>query len=371
MEPRKRVAILGTRGIPARHGGFETFAEHLALYLVARDWDVTVYCQENAEGTRRYEDDWRGVHRVVIPVGVPGAFGTMVFDLKSVRHCIAARHKLVLTLGYNTALFCGPYRLFGVQNLMNMDGMEWTRDKWRPYQRAWLRFNERCGCVLANGLIADHPEIARHLETRARSDKVVTIPYGANEVAEAPTCHLEPLGLTPGQFATVIARPEPENSILEIVRAWSRRDRGRQLVMLGSYFEGSDYHRRVRRAASGEVLFPGAIYDRAVVEALRLHGRLYIHGHRVGGTNPSLVEALGAGSAVLAHDNRFNRWVAGDGARYFHDEDSCARELDLLLADDAEIDRLRAAGRRRFREEFTWDNVLGQYERVLTAAMPR
>jgi len=120
-------------------------------------------------------------------------------------------------------------------------------------------------------------------------------------------------------------------------------------------------------AASAELMFPGAIYDKAVVSALRFHSALYAHGHQVGGTNPSLVEAMGACSAVLAHGNHFNRWVAGPGARYFEGEQQCADQLDAILSDPAEIERMRAASRERHGAMFTWERVLGEYEDLLSS----
>lgn len=367
----KRVAIMGIRGVPAQHGGFETFAEHLALYLVERDWKVTVYCQEEgSEGPVR-TDDWRGVRRITIPVRREGAAGTVIFDWRSVRHVMGTDQRLLLTLGYNTALFCTLYRFGRMRNLINMDGIEWKRDKWKWYERGWLWLNERAGCLVGNHLVADHPSIADHLATRVKRSKITMIPYGANEVLSADVAHLASLGLEPGQFITVIARAEPENSILDIVQAFSRKRRGVRLVLLGKYQpETNHFHREVMAAASDEVLFAGAIYDKAIVEALRFYGRFYVHGHRVGGTNPSLVEALGAGSAVLAHDNRFNRWVAGEGACYFVDMASCAEALDRLLSGDAEIKHMRDASRTRFQQMFTWETVLAQYERLLLDWLP-
>lgn len=361
-----KLAIMGIRGIPAKHGGFETFAEYLALYLVGRGWDVTVYCQEDGDGDEIRRDEWRGVKRVTIPVKQDGALGTIIFDWKSIRHLLKTDAKLVLTLGYNTATFCAPYRLKGIRNLINMDGIEWKRDKWRFYERGWLWFNERFGCLIGDHLVADHPEIKNHLATRVSRDKITMIPYGAPEVLEADASLLPSIGVEPGRYAVVIARPEPENSVLDIVRAFSRKPRGYKLVMLGRYEpEQNAFHKSVLDAASEEVIFPGAIYDRAVVEALRFHARFYIHGHRVGGTNPSLVEALGAGSAVLAHDNQFNRWVAGNGACFFKDEDQCADLLETLWTDDQAIASMRIASKKRFLEEFTWTDILGQYEALL------
>jgi len=207
----------------------------------------------------------------------------------------------VLTLGYNTAVFCLAYRLKGIANLINMDGIEWRRQKWSTLERVWLYFNERAGCWLGNHLIADHPEIKAHLATRVANSKITMIPYGADRIDNADSGVLAQYGLQPGGYAMVIARPEPENSILEIVAAFSRKPRGMRLVVLGRYDLEMPYHKQVMDAASAEVMFPGAIYDKATVSALRFHSALYAHGHQVGGTNPSLVEAMGAGSAVLAH----------------------------------------------------------------------
>ena len=357
------LRILGTRGVPAAHGGFETFAEQLALYLVARGWRVIVYCQEEGAGPVT-EDVWQGVERVRIPVRGSGAKSTIVFDWLATRH--AARHRdLCLTLGYNTALFCALLRLKGVPNVINMDGIEWSRAKWGPIAKTWFWLNDWAGCWLGDHLVADHPQIKAHLATRVRADKISTIAYGAERIVGAPEAPVRALGLEPGRYLTLIARPEPENSILEVVQGFSRRARGVKLAVLGNYADDNAYHRAVKAAASDEVLFLGAIYDKAVVQALRFHCLAYVHGHQVGGTNPSLVEALGAGNAVIAHDNRFNRWVAGEGARYFADADRLTALLDELLANPHALAGMRAASVARFFAGLTWPQILGEYERLL------
>ncbi|WP_456445942.1 DUF1972 domain-containing protein [Thiolapillus sp.] len=362
----KELAILGIRGVPAAHGGFETFAEKLSLYLVEKGWAVTVYCQIDGEGEVS-ADTWRGVQRINIPVARPGAAGTVIFDWKATRHA-ARHHKLTLTLGYNTALFCTWLRIRGVRNLINMDGIEWRRDKWSAAERAWLYLNERAGCLLGNHLIADHPQIEKHLQTRVSGRKISMIPYGADEITSADASLLAPLGVSPDGFALVIARPEPENSILEIVRAFSGKARGRQLVVLGNFdTENNPYHAQVQQVASEEVVFPGAIYEKPVLAALRYYTRLYIHGHTVGGTNPSLVEALGAGSPVLAHDNPYNRWVAGEGAAFFGDEDECAAALDALMGGTDDLGGMRQASRNRFDRAFRWQDILQAYENCISS----
>lgn len=364
----KVLRILGTRGIPAAHGGFETFAEYLSLYLVSHGWRVIVYCQEDGTGPI-HSDIWQDVQRVHIPIAQEGPKATVIFDWRSTAH--AAQHRdLCLTLGYNTAVFCALLRFKGIPNLINMDGIEWSRAKWGPVAKTWFWLNDWAGCWLGNHLVADHPQINAHLQTRVAGKKITTIPYGADTIAAASVEPVKGLGLTPGDYLTVIARAEPENSLLEIVQGFSAKPRGKQLVVLGNYREDNSYHRAVRAAANAEVRFVGAIYEKSVVQALRFHSLAYVHGHRVGGTNPSLVEALGAGNAVIAHDNRFNRWVAGDGAVYFEGAKGFAQEMNAIQEKPGLLAELRKHGQQRFQAAFTWPDVLGQYKSLLESFLP-
>ena len=361
----KTVYILGIRGVPAKHGGFETFAENLAIYLANNDWNVTVYCQELADDkTEIYRTDWSGVQLIHIPVKGDDAKATVIFDYLSVQH---AKDKpgLILTLGYNTALFNLFFRLKKKYNLINMDGIEWKRDKWRWFEKAWFYINERAGCLIGHHLIADHPEIKNHLATRVSENKVTVIPYGARSVTKADKSLLEQFDIQPNNYALIIARPEPENSLLEIITAYSSKPRGKPLVVLGKYDQAHPYQGSVLDVASDEVNFVGAIYDHDVLDALRYYSSLYIHGHTVGGTNPSLIEALGAGQPVLAHDNKFNRWVASEGAAYFKNQEECARQLDRLLDDPVTLQGMSEFSYHRYEESFTWDNILRQYEELL------
>jgi glycosyltransferase involved in cell wall biosynthesis len=360
----KSIIILGIRGVPARHGGFETFAEYLCRYLIAHDWCVTVYCQEDKDG-QIYRTEWEGVNRIHIPVKNTGPLGTIIFDLKSVIHSL--RHNGVfLTLGYNTAIFNLLHRLTGKHNVINMDGIEWKRQKWGKIAKAWFWINERLGCWFGNHLVADHPCIEDHLATRVSRNKITMIPYGAKDVTHGHENFLTEYGLEKNKYSIVIARPEPENSFLEIVTAFSQKTRGQKLVVLGTFTpETHPYHKAVIAAASDEVLFPGAIYDFEKVGALRFYSRFYIHGHQVGGTNPSLVEALGAGCAVIAHDNQFNRWVAANGAHYFRDINALSTFFETDYLDDEFVQARKILSKQQFTERFQWDDILSQYESLL------
>lgn len=367
------VNIMGTRGIPAAHGGFETFAECLALYLVERGWQVTVYGQgEGAAPTLETPmrepivDRWHGIERRIFTPRRAGALGTIEFDRACVRDVIG-RPGVDLVLGYNTAVLNLAQRLRGRRVVMNMDGIEWKRQKWSLPARAWLFANELIGLNTSTTVIADHPEIARQLSRRGIREPVM-IPYGATVIEAASAGPLAALDLSADGYYLGVCRLEPENSVLEIVRAYNAASRAAKLVLLGRLDPGSAYHRALAQAAGDAVVFPGAIYDAAVVASLRFHARAYLHGHQVGGTNPSLVEALGAGNAVIAHDNKYNRWTAGDGQFFFADQSALATMFDRLEHDDGALVAARQAARIRFDRDFRWEDVLGSYERCLLAA---
>jgi len=376
MNPKlnKRLAILGIRGIPARHGGFETFAEQLAVYLQQKGWQVTVYCQQKGRG-KVFEDYWYGIHRIHVPIFQEGAKGTVIFDWKSTRHAAASKNNvLILTLGYNTALFTVMYRLKGIKNIINMDGMEWQRDKWNSLERCWLYLNEKVAAILGNHLIADHPEIKKHLSRFIFSDKISVIPYGADilESADHDQALLSTFRLIKKKYCLLIARPEQENSILEIVKAYSMKQRGIPLVILGHYNAYvNEYHRKVINAAGHEIIFLGAIYQKKIVQGLRFFAKLYIHGHTVGGTNPSLIEALGAASAILAHDNKFNRWVAGNGAWYFSTVSECSEKIEQLISDTQVTETMKRNNKNRAAKKFKKNIILNDYETLLDQFRPQ
>jgi glycosyltransferase involved in cell wall biosynthesis len=336
---------------------------------VAHGWRVVVYCQEDGVGPV-FEDTWHGVERVHIPVVQKGPKATIAFDWMATAHA-AQFSDLCLTLGYNTAVFCAMLRIKGIPNLINMDGIEWSRAKWGPIAKTWFWLNDWAGCWLGNHLVADHPKIKEHLRSRVRDDKITMIPYGADAVKDAPVEAVRAVGLEPGRYLTVIARAEPENSLLEIVSGFSSKQRGYRLAVLGKYEpEKNTYHRAVVEAAGPEVLFLGAIYDKDVVRALRFHSVAYIHGHQVGGTNPSLIEAMATGNPVIAHDNRFNRWVAGDAARYFRGAVECSGCLDDVLQRPDVLCEMRVGIVRRYQDAFTWEKILADYEALLVKWLP-
>ncbi len=363
MSQTKKLSILGTRGIPSAHGGFETFAERLALALVSRGWQVAVYCQhaDPAGGERLWRDSWQGVERINIAVGPDTPKSTLLFDWLCVRHA-AERVDVCLVLGYNGAAFLPWLRLRGRKVITNMDGIEWRRPKWGAVARAWFRVNEWIAARTSHRLVADHPEIARHLRQRHAGASIATVPYGADPVLDAPEAPVRALGLVPDGYLISVCRIEPDNNVLLIVKAFSAAPRGLKLVVLGDLDRAGDYGRAIRAAAGDDVLFPGAIFDAMIVGSLRFHARAYMHGHTVGGTNPSLVEALWAGNAVIAHDNPFNRWTAADAAVFFRDGEDCAARIAAVAQQPELVTELRRNARSRAAALFEWQAVFSAYE---------
>lgn len=362
---KHKLSILGTRGIPASHGGFETFAERLALYLVERGWEVTVYCQVNCRKIR--EKKWKSINLVYIPSKNNSALNSFFFNYRSTIHALK-REGVILVLGYNTAIFSILYWLKNRISIMNMDGIEWWRSKWNFGQKVWLFVNERCGIIFSKHLITERPQIKNHLTKHTSSNKISFIACGTERVTEVDQNFLKPYNLTANQYVLVIARPEPENSVLEIVSAFSSRKWGIKLVVLGHYLpKTASYHRKVMQIASNEVIFAGGIYEKEIVDTLRYYARLYIHGHAVGGTYLSLVKALAAGSPVLARDNALNRWVTGNNAHYFQDQAHCLEKLEHLLYNTHELERMKMASTVRYWEQFSAERDLQAYEKLLSA----
>lgn len=366
----KRLLILGTRGVPAEYGGFETLAETLALHLVQKGWRVTVYCQEDWNRTVPYETMWGRVRRVHIPVKQQGFLGSMVFAFKAALHA-RKQPTLALTLGYDQAFFSLLQRFRGKANLFHMGGIRYNRPQLGFIAKHWLKLNERLACQFGNHLIVDNPEIATHLSKRTSDYNISTIPNGALAVMDANAGLVREFELEPGKFSTVVGLIRPENSVLEIVQGFSAEPRGHRLVIVGDLDSNDAYHQQVVAAASAEVKFIGAIYDTTTLRALRYYSYLYVHGHQIGGTNPSLVEALGAGNPVIAHDNVFNRWVAGpDSAVFFTDAPSCAACFSQLLAKPDLAMAMKKAARLRHAEHFTWEQILPVYEKLLSQHNP-
>lgn len=359
-----RLAILGTRGIPASYGGFERFAEELSIRLVNLDVDVTVYCEETYG--QRYTI-YNGVTLRYERVGIGGPLSTVLFDLK----CIWSARKeydVVYMLGYGAAPFCILPRFFGTKVWLNVDGIEWARAKWGKLAKLYFKAMEYFSVRVPNRVIADAAGIRDHLERRhGELTNCDVIAYGASVVNDAPNKNLlAEWALEPRGYHLVVCRLEPENHVLEIIKGYYQSSTRQPLVILGNHHANTPYVQMILGLASDRVRFIGTVFDKQQLEALRFYSLIYFHGHGVGGTNPSLLEAMGCGNIIIAHDNTFNHEVLGTFGRYFlapSDIPTLMSEVEVMP--ESMQNELRSKVRERVSSMYSWDLIATQYLSLL------
>jgi glycosyltransferase involved in cell wall biosynthesis len=357
----KRLAILGSRGIPAKYGGFETFAQEISHRLVSAGIDVTVFCEDDGP------DRFRGVKLRHVPAVRMGPLSTILFDMRCLWRARKA-YDVVYMLGYGTAFFCFLPRLWRNGVWINMDGVEWRRSKWSNIARIWLKAMEWAATRTASRLIVDARAIGDHLRDRYKSLPDMTmIPYGVEEIVpESESTVLDEFDLEPSSYCLVVCRLEPENHILEIIHGYCGLDTEIPLVIVGDLQPDNSYCNELARNASPRIRFVGSVYEPERIWALRRHCRIYFHGHSVGGTNPSLLEAMAAGNLVIAHENPFNREVLGIDGQYFDSAEQIAPLAHefLNLAEERRNELTRKI-RARVQDCYSWNNVRDAYLKLL------
>jgi glycosyltransferase involved in cell wall biosynthesis len=353
-----RIALLGTRGIPSRYGGFETFAEEISTRLAARGHEVTVYCRE-----RFAEPSYRGVRLRYLPTIRHKYFDTIVHTFLSTLHLLVHRTDVALYCNGANAVFTLLPRLLGTPVALNVDGIERLRKKWNALARGWYLASERLATFFPTVVITDALSIQRYYESRY-GKSTVFIPYGA-EVGKAPGASiLSKLGLEPGQYYLYVSRMEPENHPLEVREAFERVVTPLKLALIGDAPYAHDYIRRVRDTRDPRIVMPGAIYGEGYRE-LGSHCFAYIHATEVGGTHPALIEAMGRGALVLYRNTPENAEVAGDAGIPFEPGDLTLKLRAVLAMSEAERDALRRRAMERVQARYSWDAVTEAYDGLL------
>jgi glycosyltransferase involved in cell wall biosynthesis len=353
-----RIAILGTRGIPANYGGFETFAEELSTRLAARGHQVAVYCR-----ARHSESSYRGVRLVYLPTIRHKYFDTLAHAFLSTLHLLAHPVDAALYCNGANAIFTPLPRLFGMPVALNVDGLERKRKKWNRLARAWYVISERLATFCPTAVVTDAAAIEDYYRQRYGKETVF-IPYGAETGKTAGAGALRGLGLEPGAYFLYVSRMEPENHPLEVRQAFERVRTPMKLALVGDAPYAPDYIRRVRETSDPRIVMPGAIYGERYHE-LGSHCFAYIHATEVGGTHPALIEAMGRGALTLYRNTPENAEVAAGAGIPFEPEELTAK-IELALAmPEAERARLREAAMARVRERYSWEAVTDAYEGLL------
>jgi len=353
-----RFAIVGTRGIPARYGGFETFAEELSTRLVQRGHQVTVYCRE-----RNAEPSYRGVRLQYLPTIRHKYFDTLAHTFLSTLHVLGSRYDALLFCNAANAIFTWMPRVLGMPVALNVDGLERHRKKWNALAKAWYKISERLATWMPNAVVTDAQAIAQYYHEKYGRDSLM-IPYGA-ELGAVETCDvLHRLDLKPKKYLLYVSRMEPENNGLLVREAFERVATDLKLALIGDAPYAADYIAQVRDTRDPRIVIPGAIYGQGYRE-LGSHCFAYIHATEVGGTHPALIEAMGRGALTLYLDTPENAEVAaGAGLPFTHDDLPRVIEHVLALSEE-EREAWRARAVERVRSRYSWDAVTDAYEKLL------
>ncbi|EHN08791.1 Alpha-D-GlcNAc alpha-12-L-rhamnosyltransferase [Patulibacter medicamentivorans] len=363
-----KIAILGTRGIPAAYSGFETAAEHLAARLVQRGHEVTVYCRPHV-----VDPDLRehvGARLVHLPTIRNKYLDTFVHTYLSAEHCVRRlKPDVALFFIAGNSPITRLTRAAGLPTVINVDGLDSDRSKWPAAAKAYLRFAERNAPRWADIALTDSDAVADVFAKRY-GQRIEVIPYGVEDPGHTTTDTLDALGLEPREYILFVGRLEPENNPHMLVDAFSRIPyevtKGKKLVIVGGAPYAHDYIKGVHRGADPRVLFPGYVFGRGYWE-LQKNSYLSVMPTEVGGTHPVILEALASGAAVLVNDHAPNvETIGGAGATFSGAEGAPAlsRELERLLQDPERVAELRVAAVERAKA-YSWDAVTERYERLL------
>lgn len=354
------IAIVGTRGIPNHYGGFEQFAEYLSLGLVNQGHKVIVY---NSHSHPYQGSEWNGVEIVhsYDPEDKLGTAGQFIYDLNCIWDVRKRNCDVILQLGYTSSSVWGWLMPKNAVVTTNMDGLEWKRTKYSEKVKKFLLYAEKLGVKYSDYLISDSVGIQNYLYQKYKKESVF-IPYGANLFSEPDEDKVFEFGLAPYSYDMLIARLEPENSIEVILNGVVKADTNRTFLVIGKHETPFGEYLKNRFKASSNIFFVGGIYDLDKLNNLRYFSNLYFHGHTVGGTNPSLLEAMASNSLICANDNPFNRYILEEDAIYFSTDDDVAVHLNEVGYDEFRYRIMIENNRRKISEIYDWDNIISQYE---------
>lgn len=359
-----KIALIGTRGVPARYGGFETCAEELGRRLVRMGHEVRVYCR-----TGYYEkniSEYLGMTLVRRPALPVKFFETLSHTALSLLHACTRRTDILMVFNSaNSPLLILPAWL-GKKIALNTDGLEWKREKWRGLGRIYYRTVERLAAHLPVPLISDSHEIGKYFrKTYGRETRYIT--YGAPlEESRRPEL-LERFGLRPGNYFLQMARFEPENNIHLTIRAFEKIETDMTLAIVGGAKYRSKYVEELYAVKDPRVRFLGFCYEEDILRELLCNAFVYIHGNAAGGTNPGLLQAMGAGAFIIACDVSFNREVCADAALYFDMNGSSLRDKMIwAVRHPAALAPMKNAAKRIVRERYDWDAVAAEYDKLFS-----
>ncbi len=357
-----RIAILGTRGIPASYGGFETFAEQLSTRLVARGHHVTVYCRSHYVSPRQLE--YRGVHLKVLPTIRHKYFDTVVHSFLSALHSTRGRFDAALICNAANAPFAPIVRLAGTPVAINVDGLEHQRRKWNWMARRYYLMAEKLSTLLPNETVTDARVIQDYYLTRYRH-RTTMIAYGAEVERTPDRAAVRQWGVEPNRYVLYVSRLEPENNARLVIEAFKRVRTSHKLVIVGDAPYAHEYIQDLRASASRDrrIIFTSFVFGDAY-RALQQNAYCYVHATEVGGTHPALLEAMGYGNCVLTLATPENIEAVGEAGIPYTDAKDLEEKLQRVLRDGALVNSYRQRAQKRIREHYDWERIVDCYENL-------
>lgn len=359
-----KIGILGTRGIPNNYGGFEQFAQHLSFGLKQRGHEVYVY---NSSNHPYKEKEWNGVqiihckdweHRL-------GTFGQFFYDLNCIKDARKRNFDVLFHFGYSSDSFWWRRWPKNTVNIVNMDGLEWKRTKYNWFTRGFLKWAESLAAKNADVLVADSPAIQTHILERFNKTSTF-IPYGASIFTNRDAEVLNKYQLKPDEYFMLMARMEPENNIEMILKGWLASKQIYPLILIGDI--SNRYGKYLSsKYRNSKIIFAGSVYDIELLNNLRYYSYIYFHGHSVGGTNPSLLEAMACRCNIAAHDNVFNKAVLQNDADYF----STASDVSALMnisPDNSIREQRMIKNLERIKSIYNPEKIMDEYEQLMLRA---
>ncbi len=351
--------MIGSRGIPGNYGGFETFTERLGIGLVERGYDITVYCPSVSSTIS--ERSYKGIQRVIVPAIRAKSLEKISSSLLSCVHATFGDYDIIIFLGVSPAMFAWLPRLAGKKLVMNIDGLEWKRKKWGKIAAAYLKISERIANTICHIIVADSRVIRTYIGNEYLREAVY-IAYGAIPGKYKDEAVLAKFGLKEKSYFLQVCRLEPENNTDLIIREYNRVSTDMPLVILGDAPYAHGYKKKLFAMADGRVKFLGGVYGHDY-DVLRSCAFTYLHAHEIGGTNPSLLEALAAGNCVAVLDVPYNLEVIGNAGLSFSKEEGNLKSLiEMLLANPRIVDDMGSISVKRIEEHYRWDLIISGYE---------
>ena len=357
-----RIAILGTRGVPASYGGFETFAEHLSTRLVARGHDVTVYCRSHYVSPRQLE--YHGVHLKVLPTIRHKYFDTVIHTFLSALHAVPAHYDAALICNAANAPFASILRLTGIPVALNVDGLEHKRKKWNWLGRNYYLLAERLATILPNRVVTDARVIQDYYLAQYNTPSTM-IAYGADVERRPDRAAVRQWRVEPNRYVLYVSRLEPENNAHLVIEAFKKVRTSHRLLIVGDAPYAHEYINELRQRARGDwrIIFTGFVFGDAY-RALQQNAYCYVHATEVGGTHPALLEAMGYGNCVLTLATPENIEAVGEAGIHYRDELELTEQLQRVLRDGSLVSAYRQRAQARVQKLYDWEQVVDRYENL-------